>query len=321
PLIAYTSLFRSECARAGQAATRHCNRTCVTHLHSVAAAPSASNAPPTIGQGQSAPPFWPVSRLICRFFRGERYLPASRRTVTATASRATCPRRFDACASRVSRRSEAVVAVADAAQAAEHRAFAAALATGLRRRRQHASGQARERQRLQPYLAGAGERGQENTLAAEQHALDATDRTHVHLHAGVVADHAAGIDIDAFAGGKLALHHATAGMDEHPAVAFQLLHDEALAAEQAGEDPPLEVDADLHAARAGQEAVLLADDLAAVFVQLHRQHRARVRRGEGDLGLAAAGVGEHRGEQALAGDHALSGRQQLVHEAAALALV
>jgi hypothetical protein len=52
----------------------------------------------------------------------------------------------------------------------------------------------------------------------------------------VVADHAAGIDIDAFAGGEVALDHAAAGMDEHPAVAFELLHDETLAAEQAGED-------------------------------------------------------------------------------------
>jgi hypothetical protein len=83
------------------------------------------------------------------------------------------------------------------------------------------------------------------------------------LTAGVITDHAAGIDIDAFAGGELAFDHAAAGMDEHPAIALQLLHDEALAAEQAGEDLLLQVHADLHAARAGQEAVLLADDLAA----------------------------------------------------------
>src|SRR5690606_13701465 len=143
---------------------------------------------------------------------------------------------------------------------------------------------------------------------------------HVHVHAGVVTDHAAGIDVDALARGQLALHHAAAGVDEHPAVALELLHDEPLAAEQAGEDLALEVHAHLHAARAGQEAVLLADDAAAVFVELHRQHGARVRRGEGHPGLAAAGVGEHGGEQAFAGDHALAGRQQLVHQAAALAL-
>lgn len=42
-------------------------------------------------------------------------------------------------------------------------------------------------------------------------------------------------------------------VDEDPAVAFQLLHDEALTAEQAGHDPALELHADLHTARAYQK--------------------------------------------------------------------
>lgn len=106
-------------------------------------------------------------------------------------------------------------------------------------------------------------------------------------------------------------------MHEHPAVAFELLHDEALAAEQAGEDLALEGDAQRYPARAGQKAVLLADQLAAMLGQAQRQHRARVGCGEGDLGLAAAGVGEHGGEHAFAGDHAFAGRQQLAHQPAA----
>src|SRR5690606_29510269 len=171
----------------------------------------------------------------------------------------TIPSAAPAGSSPPARRSEAVVAVQDAAEPAQHRAFAAALAAVLRRRGQHASGQARERQRLQPDLARTGERGQEHAFAAEEHALDAAHGAHVHVHAGVVADHAAGIDVDALARGQLALHHAAAGVDEHPAVALELLHDEPLAAEQAGEDLALEVHAHLHAARAGEEAVLLAD--------------------------------------------------------------
>src|SRR3546814_4173312 len=85
-----------------------------------------------------------------------------------------------------------------------------------------------------------------------------------------VRDHAAGVDVDALARGELAFHHGAAGVHEHPAVALELLHDEALAAEQAGEDLALEVDAHRHAARTGQEAVLLADQPAAVLGQLHR---------------------------------------------------
>jgi hypothetical protein len=71
-------------------------------------------------------------------------------------------------------------------------------------------------------------------------------------------------------------------------VALELLHDEALAAEQAGQDLLLEEDADAHAARGAEEAVLLADDAAAVVRKLHRNHGAGVGRGERDLGLAAA---------------------------------
>src|SRR5690606_34917534 len=160
--------------------------------------------------------------------------------------------------------SEAVVAVQQPPQPAQHGTFAAILAAGLRRGGEHAPGHARERQRLQPHRARAGERGQEHAFAAEQHALDPADSLDVHVDAGVERDHAAGVDVDAFARGELALHHRAAGVHEHPAVAFELLHDEALAAEQAGEDLALEVDADRHAACAGQEAVLLADQASAV---------------------------------------------------------
>ena len=67
-----------------------------------------------------------------------------------------------------------------------------------------------------------------------------------------IGDHRFDAELDdvSAAGRQRALHHAAAGMDEHPAVALELLHDEALAAEQAGQDLALQVDADLHAARA-----------------------------------------------------------------------
>src|SRR5262245_59508660 len=91
-------------------------------------------------------------------------------------------------------RSERVVAVEDAPEPAEHRAFAAILSAALGRRREHAAGHARERQGLQPDLARTGQRGEEHAFAAEQHALDATDRAHVHRHGVVEGHHAAGID-------------------------------------------------------------------------------------------------------------------------------
>ena len=87
------------------------------------------------------------------------------------------------------------------------------------------------------------------------------------------------------------------------------------AAEQADADPPLEGDADRHALGGAQERVLLADQLAAELLQIHRQDLARVRRGERHLLLAAAAVGEHGHEQALAGDQPLAGAEQRAHDA------
>src|SRR5690349_19682979 len=53
------------------------------------------------------------------------------------------------------------------AETAQHGAFFAR-AAALRRRGEHARGQARERQALQPHRPGASEPGEEQALAAEQ---------------------------------------------------------------------------------------------------------------------------------------------------------
>ena len=61
------------------------------------------------------------------------------------------------------------------------------------------------------------------------------------------------------------------------------------------------------AARGAQERVLLADQLAAERLQIHRDDLAGIRRAERDAMLAAALVGEDRHEQALTGQDALAG--------------
>jgi hypothetical protein len=95
---------------------------------------------------------------------------------------------------------------------------------------------------------------------------------------------------------ELALDEGAAGVHEHEAVAFELLHDEALAAEQAREHALLERDADRHAFRGREERILLADQLAAELVEVERQDRAGVGRRERDARLAGALMCEHRRE-------------------------
>ena len=83
---------------------------------------------------------------------------------------------------------------------------------------------------------------------------------------------------------------------------------------------PLERDADRHAARRAEERVLLADQLAAQLLQIHRQDLAGIRRRKRHLLLAAALVGEHGHEQALTGEQPLAGAEQRAHDAAPLLL-
>ena len=112
--------------------------------------------------------------------------------------------------------------------------------------------------------------------------------------------------------------HRAAGVDEGQAVALQALHDEALAAEQAHADAALKRDADRHALGGAEKRVLLADQFPPERLQIHRQNLARIRSGEGDLMLALTTVGEHGHEEALAGQQALAGPDELVEDAAVL---
>ena len=82
--------------------------------------------------------------------------------------------------------------------------------------------------------------------------------------------------------------HRAAGVHEAEAVAFELLHDEPFAAEQADAELALEGDADRDALGRAEERVLLADQLPAELLQIHRQDLAGIRRRERDLLLAAA---------------------------------
>ena len=92
-----------------------------------------------------------------------------------------------------------VVAAEDAAQhaayrpGAEHGPFVAR-AAALRRRREHAGREPRERQALQPHRAGAGDLGEEQAFAAEQGGLDLADVLDFEADARRQRDQAAGVD-------------------------------------------------------------------------------------------------------------------------------
>src|SRR6185503_3460534 len=110
-----------------------------------------------------------------------------------------------------------------------------------------ATGEARERQRLQPHLAGSAQRREEKAFAAEQRRLHAADKLDVVVNRRLKAHDAARVDAEHFPGRERTLVKRAARVDERPAIAGQPLHDEAFAAKQSGTEPFLKRDADAHA--------------------------------------------------------------------------
>src|SRR5262245_19855211 len=98
-----------------------------------------------------------------------------------------------------------VVAVEEAAEAAEQRAFLASTAAALAGCADDAVSHAAEGQRLEPDMAGAAQGGEEEAFAAEQRGLDLADELNVELDRGLEGHDAAGIDAQGFADAELLL--------------------------------------------------------------------------------------------------------------------
>lgn len=112
---------------------------------------------------------------------------------------------------------------------------------------------------MQPDAAGAAQGGEEQAFTAEQGRLDVADQLDVVVDAALESDDATGVDPEGLANCERALVQGAAGVDESETVTGQALHDEALAAKQAGAEPALKGDADAHAPGGAQEGVLLSD--------------------------------------------------------------
>src|SRR5438093_2890902 len=151
---------------------------------------------------------------------------------TSPAAEPSCPWRkaVQSCPRRISL--TALVTVSQQpSEIAEDAAFVAALAEAAGGVGEDAAGQAREGERLHPHLAGAGERREEQSLAAEQGVLDPAHHLDVVVDARLHGDEAAGVEAKGLTGLHVALDDGSAGVDHGDAVAGEALHDEALAAE------------------------------------------------------------------------------------------
>ena len=103
-------------------------------------------------------------------------------------------------------------------------------------------------------------------------------------------------------------------MQEHEPVAGQLLQDEAFTAEETGADALGECNRDIHAASATKEGVLLRDDRAAPFREVDRLDLPGERRREGHVPAHGRIVHEDGDEEGIAGEDALPGLEQAIHQ-------
>src|SRR5690606_27734928 len=106
--------------------------------------------------------------------------------------------------------------------------------------------------------------------------LESNDTTGIHPHH--------------FAGTEILLQQGAARVHEGPAIALEALHDEPFTTEKTGADLLLEGDADGDPFGCTKERILLRDEFATHFREMHRHDFPRVGCAESDLLLAVAAV-------------------------------
>src|SRR6266571_6124017 len=166
----------------------------------------------------------------------------------------------------------------------------------------------RHRHRLQPHAAGAGERRQEDAVAAEQRVLDARDGGDVELHALLVYADVPRVDPQGVARLQVICDDLAVELYPGAALALQALHAKAGAAEYAGAESLLETDRELHARGRAHEAVTV-HEVAGRRRDLHRQDLARELGREGEQ-PRAAGRRVLGHEERAAGDRPPEGAEE-----------
>ena len=131
-----------------------------------------------------------------------------------------------------------------------------------------------KRQRLQPHATGAGKLGQEDTVTAEEHVLDARDRGDLEVHIRVEGADVAGMDTQDLSGLKIFDHQLTRKLQPGRALTAHTLQDEAAATKDTGTQRLLEADAELYLRGRTEEAVPM-DQVLVTGRNLHRNDVSR----------------------------------------------
>ncbi len=116
---------------------------------------------------------------------------------------------------------------------------------------------------LEPDASGALEHGEEDSVAAEDHVLDAADGGDLEVDAGLECADVAGVYLEDFAGGEVLDDDFAGEFEPEGADAGDLLEEESVAAEDACAEGLLEADGELDLVRGAEEAVAVDEDFVA----------------------------------------------------------
>jgi hypothetical protein len=118
----------------------------------------------------------------------------------------------------------------------------------------------RDGERLQPNAARPSERGEKDTVAAEDHVLDAGDALNLECHGRLKGTHVTGMYAEQFAGREVFYDEFAGEFEPRDALAGDFLQAEAVTPKDAGAERLLESDAKFNT-RCGAEEAVAVDEV------------------------------------------------------------
>jgi hypothetical protein len=162
-------------------------------------------------------------------------------------------------------------------------------------------GEARDGQGLEPDAARACESGEEDTVAAEDHVLDAGDALNLEGDAGLEGSDVAGVDAEDFAGGEVLDDDFAGEFEPSHSLPRDLLEKEAVATKDTCTKGLLETYTKLDG-RGGAEEAVTVDEVLAAGTDFDGDDVAGDAGGEGDLAGGSVGSVLGHEERAAACD-------------------
>ena len=192
--------------------------------------------------------------------------------------------------------------------ATDHTAFGGLFGSGLGHVLLELMGETGDRQGLEPDASGAGEGGEEDAVATEDHVADAGDAGDLEADAGLEGADVAGMHAEGFTGGEVFDDDFAGEFEPCSSLPGDLLEEEAISAEDTCTEGLLETNAEFDAGSGTEEAVAM-DEIFVTVADGYGKDLAGDSGGEGDFSGGPVGAVLGHEEGSATGD-ALDGTEE-----------